>query len=234
MDGLNGYALIQAVLAYSGGTRIIADGLEHIPAQGPIVIAATHLTGLFDFVAHAGALMARRPDLKVVANLETQKFLGPDIIVPVSIDDQNRATSGGNTRKAMLLHLQQGGALLIFGSGRVPDRKDNRLMEPDWRSGATKVSVAANAPIVPAALNAQNSSAYYRLRAIARLLSGGNDNFGAMVGSLRYGADLLNKLGGTFEVRYGAPLAPGTGPTEIKTKAESLFGDLYSQIADQR
>ncbi len=229
LQGLKGRDLVKAVLAYSGGTQITPQGLENVPPSGPVVIAATHPTGMFDFVAHAGALMRKRPDLKVVANLEVQKFLGPEMIVPVSINKQNRTKSGKETALAMRHHLETGGALLIFGSGRVPDQRDGALIEPDWRRGASSVSEITQTPIVPAGLNARNSGAYYRLRATARFFSGGNDNFGAMIGSLRYTAELMEKLGGAYEVSYGAPLPPGTDPETVKALAEGLFPDLYGR-----
>lgn len=227
--GLKGHDLVQAVLTHNGGTHLTPLGLENVPPNGPVVIAATHPTGMFDFVAHAGILMRKRPDLKVVANMEVQKFLGPEIIVPVCIDKQNRATSGTETALAMQHHLETDGALLIFGSGRVPDLRRGALVEPEWRRGASSVSETTQAPIIPAGLNARNSGTYYRLRAIARFFSGGNDDFGAMIGSLRYTAELLEKLGGAYEVSYGAPLPPGTEPETIKLLAEGQFPDLYGR-----
>jgi len=231
LEGLKGQNLVRALMAQEGGTEINAHGLAHVPKTGPVVIASTHPTGMFDFAAHAAALLHKRADLKVVANQETEKLLGPEIIVPVTIDKQNRAISGTGTRRAMQAHLEAGGALLIFGSGRVPDRQGGHLVEPGWRRGATVMSRIMQAPVVPAALNAQNSPAYYRLRAFARIVSGGNDNFGAMIGSLRYTSELMEKLGGSYDVYYGAPLAPGTAPEAIKAIAETLVPDLYGKKA---
>lgn len=228
LEGRTGPALIQAVLARNGGTQFVPHGLENVPEQGPVVIAATHPTVLLDFVAHASVLLARRPDLKVVANQEAEKFLGPDLIIPVRIGKHNRPVSGRKARASMIRHLQQGGALLIFGSGRVADRRDGHLLERDWKRGATKVSRDTNAVIVPAALDARNSDAYYRLRALARMASGGNRKFGLMIGSMRYLADLMGQLGGRYHVHYGAPLAAGTSPDKIKALAENLVPGLYA------
>ncbi|MBE1285403.1 MAG: hypothetical protein GJ676_18975 [Rhodobacteraceae bacterium] len=227
LKGVTGAELVDKILKRNGGTRIVPHGLSHIPATGPVIIASTHPTGMFDFVAHAGALLERRPDLKVVANVEVEEFLGPDYIVPVKIDKQNRAVSGRSTQTAMQDHLNGGGALLIFGSGRVPKRRNGKLVEPDWRNGTSRISESCGVPIVPAALDARNSSYYYRVRALAERLSG-DDNIGAMVGSLRYSSELLEKLGGRFDVFYGDPLGPGTSAQELKTRAEALVPGLYA------
>jgi len=228
LEGLTGYDLVRALLQRDGGTAITPNGLENVPATGPVIIASTHPTGMFDFLAHAGALMDKRPDLKVVANQETEKFLGPEIIVPVRIDKENRATSAAETRRAMMAHLEADGALLIFGSGRVPNRRNGQLIEPEWRSGTTRLSESSGAPVVPAALDAQNSRYYYRIRTLAQKLSGGNDNFGAMIGSLRYTAEFIDKLGGQYDVFYDTPLDAGTDPAVIKARAEGLVPGLYA------
>lgn len=227
LDGLKGQALIDKLLSLEGGTTITSYGLQHIPASGPIVIAATHPTGMFDFAAHAGALLDKRPDMKVVANREVERFLGPDSIVPVTIDRHNNAVSGIQTRKAMLQHLSNDGALLIFGSGRVPDLCRGQLIEPAWRRGATLASKLSQAPIVTASLDARNSKAYYRTRAFARFVSGGDDDFGAMIASLRYFAEMLEKLGGQYDVHYGPLMPPGTDPVTLKQAAETLVPGQY-------
>lgn len=227
LDGRTGPDLLNALLDMNGGTRITAHGLDHIPEKGPVVIGSTHPIGTFDFVAHAGALLDRRPDLKVVANRETERFLGPDLIVAVDFDRKDQVTGARSTVAGMQAHLETGGALLVFGSGRVPGMHKGRLVEPPWRTGVTRLSAANDAPIVPASPDMRNSRHYYRTRNIARILSGGNDDFGRTVASLRYVSELLSKLGGHYHVHYGAPLAPGTAPQVLKASAEGLVPGLY-------
>jgi len=227
LDGRTGPEMVRTVLAMQGGTTITAHGLDNIPADGPVVIGATHPIGTFDFFAHAGALFEHRPDLKVVANREAERFLGAGRIVAVDLNRKDRVLSPHQTRAGMQAHLEDGGALLVFGSGRVPDMVDGRLVEPPWRQGITRVSAATGAPIVPASADMRNSRHYYRTRRLARILSGGNDNIGREVASLRYVSELLIKLGGRYDVHYGPVLPPGTLPETLKTTAESLIPGLY-------
>ena len=219
--------LIEALLALKGGTDLTPHGIDHVPETGPALIASTHPTGPFDFIAHAGALLDRRPDLKVVANNDTQTFLGADRIVSVRINRRRRAVSARATMAAMERHLHDGGALLIFGSGRVPPRTAGKLTERRWRTGTTRVSEACNLPIIPAGLNVHNSRYYYRLRDLAWRLSG-SDSFAVTVGSLRYLIEMLDQLGGRYDLHYGAPLPPGSPPELIQKHAEALVPDLYS------
>lgn len=227
LNGCTGPDLVRALLAMNGGTRITSHGLKNIPQSGPVVIGATHPIGTFDFIAHSGALQDYRPDLKVVANREAERFLGPERIVAVDLDRKDTVLTARQTRAGMLAHLQDGGALLVFGSGRVPDMIDGLLVEPPWRTGITRMSASCKAPIVPASSDLRNSHHYYRTRKLARILSGGNDDFGRTVASLRYISELLAMLGGSYNVHYGPVQAPGSSPEKLKTLAEGLIPGHY-------
>ncbi|OZO45478.1 hypothetical protein CGU37_29280 [Pseudomonas fluorescens] len=63
---------------------------------------------------------------------------------------------------------------------------------------------------------------------MVRLLSGGNDDFGRTVASLRYVSELLAKLGGRYDVHYGPVQPPGTPPAALKGLAEGLVPGLYA------
>lgn len=229
LGGRTGPALIEALLSMKGGTTIRARGIDNVPATGPVLIAATHPIGTFDFIAHAGALLDRRPDLKVVANRETERFLGPDLIVAVDRDRQDKVLSARQTLAGMEAHVAAGGALMVFGSGRTAGLRGGLLEEPPWRTGVTRISAACGAPVVPASADMRNSRHYYRTRRLAGWLAGGNDDFGHKAASLRYVSELLSKLGGSYDVHYGKVQPPGTAPGVLKDLAEGLVPGLYRE-----
>lgn len=220
--------LIGKLLSLKGGTTLDAHGIENVPETGPALIASTHPSGPFDFIAHAGALLSRRPDLKVVAHDDTRTFLGDDRVVSVRVDRHNHALSARATIAAMENHLRDGGALLIFGSGRVPHSDGKTLFERHWRPGATRVSQTCDVPVIPAGINVRNSRYYYRLRQLAHRLSG-SDNVAVTVGSLRYLIEMLDQLGGRYDLHYGPPLAPGSPPELLQRHAEALVPGLYGR-----
>ena len=231
LDGRVGDALIKEVLAMNGGTDIVAKGLEHVPKTGAILVGATHPIGTFDFLAHAGALLDHRPDLKVVAGRETERFLGAERVISVDFNTRFQAQNVRDLRRAMIAHLENKGALLIFGSGKVPDMADGLLFEPPWKSGLTNISAATGVAVIPASANMRNSRHYYRTRRWARWMSGNNAIFGREVASLRYSSELLAKLGGRYEVIYGPQLPAGSPPDALQTAAEALVPGLYVPAA---
>lgn len=227
LDGRTGVDLIDALLALNGGTTITPHGVQNIPATGKVLIGSTHPIGTFDFIAHAGALLEHRPDLKVVANREAERFLGPERIVAVDFDRSDRVLTARRTRDGMEEHLSDGGALLVFGSGTVPAMRNGLLVEPPWKPGITRLSAATDSPIVPASTNMRNTQHYYRTRRIAEFVSGGNDYFARTVASLRYSSELLAKFGGSYDVHYGPIQPPGTQPEMLQALAEGLIPGLY-------
>ncbi|WGI22416.1 1-acyl-sn-glycerol-3-phosphate acyltransferase [Amylibacter sp. IMCC11727] len=227
LDGRTGDALVETLLTMNGGTTITPIGLENVPPQGPVVIGATHPIGTFDFIAHAGALRAHRSDLKVVAGREAERFLGKDRIIAVDLDRKDQVITARQTLNGMRAHLNEGGALLVFGSGRVPRMENGLLIERPWRNGITRISDECAAPIVPASTDMRNSSHYYRTRRLAAVLSGGNDELGRRVASLRYASEIFAKLGGSYDVHYGPVQPHGTAPEILQDLAETLVPGLY-------
>lgn len=227
LEGKTGKELVDKMLEQEGGTTIRTQGIENVPKSGGAVICSTHPTGSFDFFVHGGALLEHRPDLKVVANQESARYLGPELQISVGEDPRNPGPRRVQARHEMVDHVENGGALLIFGSGRVSSAAKGKLLERDWKRGATLISKATDAPMIPAAVGTKLSPAYYRTRQIATTLSLGNDDFGTLMGSLRYFNELLTKLGGTYEARYGTAMAPGSAPAEVKAAAEHLAPELY-------
>ncbi len=227
IDGRTGRDLVDTILSMNGGTRVTAQGLEHVPSKGRVIIGSTHPIGTFDFIVHAAALFQHRPDLKVVANREAERFLGRDRIIAVDIDSNDKVLTARQTLVGMQSQLESDGALLVFGSGRVAGRQNGFLHEPLWRTGVTRMSQATNAPIVPASANMRNSEQYYKTRNFAKWISRGNDDFGRLVASLRYVSEFLLKLGGEYTVHYDAPVSPGTSPEVLQNLSEALVPGLY-------
>ncbi len=94
------------------------SGVSHIPPAGPLLIAGNH-PGAYDIFAQVSSLP--RTDIRVIVSDEklyrTLPHLHPYLIY-VTHDPHNRMAAV----RLMLEHLRQGGAMIIFPTGRVdPD-----------------------------------------------------------------------------------------------------------------
>jgi 1-acyl-sn-glycerol-3-phosphate acyltransferase len=93
-------------------------GIQNIPDEGPLLVVSNH-PGTYDSIAIAASLP--RTDLKIVASgfpiLQKLPFASQHLIF-VSPDLRARMLA----MRSSIRHLQDGGAILIFPSGRVePD-----------------------------------------------------------------------------------------------------------------
>ena len=134
------YAALRSLVAppIRLGYRLEVRGAERVPATGPVVVAANHLSVLDPFVL---SVAVERP-LRYLGKAELWRCrpLVPlfDALgaIPVTRD------AGDETAIASALEvLERGEALGIFPQGSVS--------RPTWRRGAARLALAAGAPIVP-------------------------------------------------------------------------------------
>lgn len=106
----------------------LAQGIENIPSQGPVVIAANH-PGSYDSIVISSHIT--RPDYKIMIgnipffqalpNLSARALFAP------AIDD---VAGRMKTVREAINHLQRGGILLIFARGNI-EADPSFMPEPD-------------------------------------------------------------------------------------------------------
>ncbi|MEZ4316029.1 MAG: hypothetical protein R3F61_00925 [Myxococcota bacterium] len=182
-----------------------AEGLEHVPKEGPLVVAANHPFAMIDRTS-LGALLERRrqaPVRAVVDGVSTPfvemhplfTFLGP------SFWDESRA------------FLVGGGAMTIFPAGRTVWLDRGVPVEAPWRPGALKLAAISGATLIPAYVDASPSRTYHRLR---RVLP----------------REWVQKLHLREAQRFGRPVTVTFGaPLDVaRTTPESLRNAVYGLV----
>jgi hypothetical protein len=94
------------------GTPVEAAGQEHIPADGPLLLAANH-PGYFDSIALLSQVP--REDVKALVAVTYFNFL-PNAAPNLIYTDRSMRSNIRAVRKA-IEHLKSGGALLLFPTG---------------------------------------------------------------------------------------------------------------------
>lgn len=129
---------------------------RQIPSTGRLVIVVNHPFGGLDGLILMAALLARRPDLKVLANHLLGKIeeLSPHLI-PVDVFHQG--VNQGAIRQARA-HLDAEGALLIFPAGVVSGLswKSWRVAEAPWQNTAASLIRRTASPVVPLFIEGRN------------------------------------------------------------------------------
>jgi 1-acyl-sn-glycerol-3-phosphate acyltransferase len=118
--------------------RIEVRGEEHVPADGPVVVAANHPSVLDPFVLSTAI---ERP-LRYLAKAELWRvpFCAPllDALGGIAV---NRDMGDRAALAVALAVLEQGDAVGIFPQGGV--RRDT------WHRGAARLALASGSPLVP-------------------------------------------------------------------------------------
>lgn len=167
---LRGFAFLDKVLDYFNFTyQVSARSLNHIPAEGRVIIVANHPIGSLDGLALLKLVRTVRPDVRIVAN-ELLTHLEPlqSLFLPVEV------LSGKPTYKSqfrsMMSCLEKEEALIIFPAGEVSRIKPNGVRDGAWKGGFLKLAKRTGSPVLPIFINAKNSSLFYGLSTVYKPL----------------------------------------------------------------
>ncbi|MEO1039156.1 MAG: 1-acyl-sn-glycerol-3-phosphate acyltransferase [Pseudomonadota bacterium] len=204
-----------------------ADGLEHIPESGPVLIIANHPGGIPDGNALWKAIRHRRPDLCFFANRDALKITPGlrDRIIPVEWRrDENSRQRARETLRAAMEAFNAGRCVAIFPAGRMADWSWRRwrIAEPAWASTGVSIARRFNAPVVAMGVTQRMPMAYY---ALAQLHEELRDI------TLFHG--LMRQRGKHYRLRFAEPVharalegSDGEATDALKAKCEAMaWGD---------
>jgi putative hemolysin len=139
--------------------------LAHIPASGPLIVAANHPRGALDGLALAAIVRRVRPDVRVVANYLLHRI--PELRASCFFVDPFGGPAAEARSRAGLraahLWLRQGGALIMFPAGEVAHRRTptGELIEGRWHETIGRLALAGRASVVPAWIDGANSRIFF-------------------------------------------------------------------------
>ncbi len=189
---LHGLDFIEQALRYlSFACDVCEDELEHIPAQGPVVIVANHPIGSLDGLALLQIISRVRSDVKIIANqLLNQIKPLEGLLLPV--DNMN-----GNTPRQQISaihdHLSKNGALIVFPAGEVSRLHLHGVRDGKWNHGFLRLASQHRAPIVPVHLSGHNTWLFYGASLLCKPLS-----------ALLLVREMMYQRKGNIKVRIGA------------------------------
>lgn len=183
--------------------RVVVTGAEHIPAEGPAVVATNHISYL-DFVfCGAGTRKQRRRRVRFVAKRET--FTHP-VTGPLMRAMRHISVDRGGDTEATLREVREA---LAAGDlvGMFPEGTINRSFVPsDGKPGAARMALEAGAPLVPCAIwgSQRIFTKGRRFRAVRNVV---------------------------ITVEFGAPIAhePGHDPVEVTGRLMESIGAMTAR-----
>jgi 1-acyl-sn-glycerol-3-phosphate acyltransferase len=129
--------------------RLRAYGVENVPREGGVILASNHLSALDPWALGYPLWPARRLRWMAKVELFRTKVLGTLLdwggVFPV-----RRGESDQEALRMAIQVLHEGDVLVMFpeGTRRTPGQP-----HPRARTGAARIALAADVPVVPAALS---------------------------------------------------------------------------------
>jgi 1-acyl-sn-glycerol-3-phosphate acyltransferase len=143
------------------GAKVQVHGLEHIPADGGVILAANHPLGGLDAMALTHVAAKRRPDPvfivnDILLNLENLK----QIFIPVNKHGRNSA----EVVKAMNEAFESDKMVMVFPAGLVSRKQDDgSIADLEWKKSFVTKARQYQRPVIPVYIKANNSARFYNL-----------------------------------------------------------------------
>ncbi|MDA7592165.1 lysophospholipid acyltransferase family protein [Rhodobacteraceae bacterium] len=151
--------------------------ITKIPKKGSLVITANHPHGLVDGIVLAELIGKVRTDYKILTrSLLTGVKQIDQFMIPVPFDhEENALKKGLEMRKNAMDHLQDGGVIVIFPSGKVASSETmfGDVVEGDWNPFTAKLIQKSGANVVPIFFPGSNSRIYQIANQISATLRQG-------------------------------------------------------------
>ena len=151
--------------------------IAKIPKKGSLVITANHPHGLVDGMVLAELIGKVRTDYKILTrSLLTGVKQIDQFMIPVPFDhEENALKKSLEMRKSAMDHLENGGVVVIFPSGKVASSETifGDVVEGDWNPFTAKLIQKSGANVVPIFFPGSNSRIYQIANQISSTLRQG-------------------------------------------------------------
>lgn len=149
MEPLYGLAELLFRRPLRHGLRWQVEGVEHIPGDGPMILASNHISYLDPLcLAYVADLAGRRVRFLAKAELFRSRGLGPLLRKLRQIPVERGTADASGALDAGAAALADGECVVVFPEGTI-----SRDFEPmAGKTGVTRLARAAGAPVVPVGL----------------------------------------------------------------------------------
>lgn len=185
------------------------DQLKNIPEKGGVIIVSNHPTGILDGVVMIDMISRVRPDVKFMGNFLLNRLTPlKSFLIEVNPFNSNSKQNISGIKNS-LLHVQNGGALVIYPAGVVASiQKNFRITDHKWIPSIMKFIRKTNAPVVPIHISGKNSLLFNLLGLIHPILR-----------TSMLMREFIKKDNSNVEVSIGAPVYP----VKVNTLSNECF-----------
>ncbi|MBX2950044.1 MAG: 1-acyl-sn-glycerol-3-phosphate acyltransferase [Crocinitomicaceae bacterium] len=206
--------------------RVEMKGMDHIPAEGGVILVMNHPLGGMDAMALVHALGTKRTDIKFIVN-DLLLNLAPLKELFVGVNKH-----GSNERQ---LHMQMtelfssDAAIGIFPAGLVSRRKNGKIADLEWKKTFVRYARRNNKTIIPIYIEGRLSSFFYNLSNFRRFIG-----IKANIEMLYLSDELYKQKGKRIQFTVGKPIQPdelknGKSDEEVAQDIKATVYELKEQ-----
>lgn len=140
------------------GVNVKVEGIEDLPAEGPVTIVANHPGGA-DILATITAIGRRRKDFSILANELICIDPVKEIVIPVATMSSKKVDFSEIDQA-----YKDGRAVVFFAAGKNSRyNEEGQLRDRKWRSTFLHYSRKYNTPVVVLHIGGANTSLFYKV-----------------------------------------------------------------------
>src|SRR5699024_6129999 len=165
LQDTRGFEFVRRTLEYQRVEYSVTPReLEHIPAEGAVLLVANHPLGMVDALALLDLVGRIRPDVRILGNdvLAMMPQLA-ELLLPVDVFGHGT----GSRMRAVYRALESGQVLLLFPAGEVSRMRPSGVRDGAWSDGFARLAVRTGTPVVPVHIAARNSAVFYGMSMLA-------------------------------------------------------------------
>lgn len=169
LQDTRGFEFVRRTLEYQRVEYSVTPReLEHIPAEGAVLLVANHPLGMVDALALLDLVGRIRPDVRILGNdvLAMVPQLA-ELLLPVDVFGHGT----GSRMRAVYRALESGQVLLLFPAGEVSRMRPSGVRDGAWSGGFARLAVRTGTPVVPVHIAARNSAVFYGMSMLAKPLA---------------------------------------------------------------
>ncbi|MDA3914735.1 lysophospholipid acyltransferase family protein [Oleiagrimonas sp.] len=169
LEGQQGFDFVREGLKrLDASYRVTPRELEHIPAEGPLLVVANHPLGMVDALVLLDMVGSVRRDVRILGNdiLTMMPALAP-LLLPVDVFGKG----AGSRMRDIYRALEDGQALIVFPAGEVSRMGTSGVRDGAWSEGFARIARRSGAGVLPVHIAARNSAAFYGMSMLAKPLA---------------------------------------------------------------
>lgn len=217
LAGLSGLRFVrEALRRLDFSYRVAPTDIEHIPAEGRVVVVANHPLGALDALALLDLVGGVRSDVRIVGNQVLAALAGlGELLLPCEVFGPR---AGGAGLRQVYRALEREEAVILFPAGEVSRIGPAGIRDGRWAAGFVRFALRCGAPVLPIHVAASNSPMFYGASMLARPL-----------GTLMLPRELVGREHARISLAVGAPV-PSSALRAAGGEAEALAAAMRRHV----